>query len=565
MAAEEAATTSVPSFRRSFGTPRAAVKTTPQPPATPVPAPPALPAEPVPEPVPQLAPAPTSTPESALVVGPGQEPTDTDTGTESPTPIPILPFTELNLTGARTQVHPPSVIQLVFSLRTDDNRAVSVSPEDIRAGTRIFERPGETIVEDADIEELIEELAEGVPAQAPEDEEQALPEGWEEIDYDETSFFVHPAENFEVVFILDFTDSMARARLSDGRSGIEAVSDALRSTIAFLPVANRIAAVEFHDRSFEPTILSGLTTNWVDVLEAVDDFASSDFDPGSSRLWDSIATATSIFPIQQEDSDATQAIIFISDGRDTSSRNTRSQVGIIASENGVQLYSLGVGDVFEERELAEMLNATGGAYYSVKDLDRLEEQLQLLVTDLLRGQYKVSYITLRQEGFYRVRVDVTLGGLTGSFATESLDVASFYSPDTQGQLDFDPPSVDRILGNATVLVRVDHVPRNITGFRFRLETDESVAVKVVPRAEGGLLRGGEVSGPDEQGYFEVSSDQPLEFGNSGPLFQIVLSSIPELLLPIPVDIPIFFDNSIYSSGKSFTYAPIIFLGRNAVP
>ena len=70
---------------------------------------------------------------------------------------------------------------------------------------------------------------------------------WEEVDYSETSYIVHTAENFqlEAVFVLDFTNSMAQAALLDGRSGIDAMLSAFESAVLSLPGTHRIGVVEF--------------------------------------------------------------------------------------------------------------------------------------------------------------------------------------------------------------------------------------------------------------------------------------------------------------------------------
>ena len=122
-------------------------------------------------------------------------------------------------------------------------------------------------------------------------------QGQEEINYAETDFFVHTAENFdlEVVFVLDFTNSMASGLLPDGRTGVGAMLDAFEDALTSLPEAHRVGVVEFHDRSVEPSVLSDLTTDRLAVLDAVLAFASSPFDSGSSRVWDSVQTAATLF------------------------------------------------------------------------------------------------------------------------------------------------------------------------------------------------------------------------------------------------------------------------------
>ena len=465
---------------------------------------------------------------------PGETPTATPvptppTPTPTPTPVPLV---QLSFSDVRAVGRTPSLVEIAFSLRDDDGRSVVLQAGQLQAATRIFESgPG-------------------------------TGGGWEEIDYTETSFFVRAAEDLqlEMIVVLDFTNSMAQARLPDGRSGIQVMLDAFEQAIVGLPEGHRIGVVEFHDRNVDPGVLSALTTDRDAVLGSVRAFAGSLFEPGSSRMWDSIQTAASLFTNREENRNVVRALVFISDGRDTSSDRTRSDAAGIADDNDIQLYAVGVGDVHERDELEELVQSTGGGYYPAVELDALQDQLRVLVSDL-QGQYRVSYTTLRRQGPYRTRINLDLPWATGALETKALEVSAFYAADTQGRLAIDPPSVDSSKGEVKVLFRALRVPRNIERFRFKLDTDKPQRVGVVAREDGGLLDGWDVSGPDIHGYFQVFSTEPLEFGVSGPLFHVTLSDFTEGR----IDIPVAFDNSIYPEGKSFTYPEAIQVGERILP
>ena len=309
--------------------------------------------------------------------------------------------------GVRTQVRVPNQVQFRFSLRDESNRTIFLPSQEIRAGARVFER---AVVEEAG---QFVEIGE-----------------WEEIDYSETNLFVHGAENLrlEVVFILDFTKSMAEGRLSDGTGNIQAMLESFFQALNVLPEAHRVGVVEFHDRNVGPSVLSDLTTDREVVRKAVSAFLTSPFDPGSSRLWDSVELASTLLTRGQENPDLSRAIVFYSDGRDTSSRPTRSEIGELASSNDIQLFAVGTGQVFEEQRLVNMVLATGGAYYSADDLRGLQSnQLGFLINDLL-GQYKISYLTLRREGSHLVRLELTLGEIIGIYESGALDTSTFLGP-----------------------------------------------------------------------------------------------------------------------------------------
>ena len=443
----------------------------------------------------------------------------------TPTPVPIQ---EVNFTGLVTRTNVPSQVQVVFSLRDQDGHAIVLPAEQVERALHVYERgPGTN-------------------------------DSWEEIDYTETSFFLHTAENIdlEVVFVLDFTNSMSSARLSGGDSGVDAMLSAFEAALAVLPSAHRIGVVEFHDRNVRPSVLSHLTTDRQANRNSVADFLASGFDSGSSRVWDSVVTGSDLFSSRDQNPRAVRALVFLSDGRDTSSDSTRDQAAQYARERGVQLYALGVGDVFQESELRSIAQSTDGAYYSAHDLELVQEQLQLLVNDL-RGQYQLTYITLRRSGDYRIGISANLAGVEGSTGVGPFDVERFFGADNQGVIQFDQPSLDRASQRATIFMRAQHIPRNIDRIRFKANTDKPVRVELVPSGDGGLLEGWLLSGPDTEGWYEVVSPTPLEFGSLGLLAKLTISNVTEDGLEIPVE----FDNSIYTGGKSLAHSSYVGIGN----
>ena len=276
-------------------------------PATPESAPTAAPS---PSPAPTEAPSPTPLPTTT----PSPQPTSVVTPTPAATPVPSE-VTALNFTGVRVLLSEPSQVQATFSLRDQDGRPVILPGSDVQRATRIFERgDGE--------------------------------EAWEELDYTETNFFVHSAERFalEVVFVLDFTRSMTTWQLPDGTAGSTLMRHALERALDRLAEAHRVGVVAFHDRNAEPVILAFPTTDRDFIRTEVAQFAESGFDSGSSRLWDAVARGLDLFPVEEGlPVDVTRALVFLSDGRDTSSVQTRDDVAQLAQERGVQLYPLGAG------------------------------------------------------------------------------------------------------------------------------------------------------------------------------------------------------------------------------
>ena len=432
------------------------------------------------------------------------------------TPTPTV-AASLHFTGVRLALREPSQVQATFSLRDQVGNPVIIPATELQAATRIFERPA------------------GAAA-------------WEEVDYTETNLFVLSSERFdlEVVFVLDFTRSMTTWQLADGTAGSTLMRQALASALDRLPAAHRVGVVAFHDRSADPVILAFPTTDRELIRAAVARFAESGFDSGSSRLWDAVERGLDLFAAPAGAADVTRALVFLSDGRDTSSLRTRSEIGLLAQNRGVQLYPLGLGDVYQESELRALAAATNGAYYAAAELAQLAAQFSALVNDFA-GQYKLSYTTLRRGREHAIRIETTLDGVTAAFASEPLPIGEIYSPDTQGRIAIDPPTIDGEAQTATTFVRALHVPRNIRHFRFTLDVDQPITVSLVPAAAGGLLANWELAQPDEVGYWLATGPAPLSFGNFGLLFKVVVGDV----TTDEFDLRVVFDNSAYTGNKRF--------------
>jgi hypothetical protein len=136
--------------------------------------------------------------------------------------------------------------------------------------------------------------------------------------------------------------------------------------------------------------------------------------------------------------------------------------------------------------------------------------------------------------------------LSGQFDT-SLDLGSVYGDDRVGVISFDSPTLTA--SGLHVIARAQHVPRNISSFRFKLDTPKTYTVSLISAAAGGLCDGWNVAVPDAEGFIQLSSTTPLKFGDFGPLFVIDISPVIETSLSIPFEL----DTSNYSEGKTFTY------------
>ena len=418
-----------------------------------------------------------------------------------------------------TQGRVPSHVRFFFSLRNEDNQGIIVPAEELRLGTVIQEQDA---VDEAE---------------------------WGEIDTSETNVFVHGSERFvqEIVFVLDFSNSMSQARLRDGTGGIQAMMLTFFRALVDLPPEYRVGVVEFHDRNAAPFEVSEITDDRDEIRRRVSAFVTTDIEPGASLVRDAIGKAASMFTNSEDNPDVVRAVVFFSDARDTSSSLSIGALTSIISANQVQLFSVGTGELVQEPGMLSAVSGTGGNNYAVREQSAIHPTLELLRNDL-RAQYRVGYVTLRREGGFRVQVDATARGASSPFVSDDLLAQEFFGPDIEGLLALDAPVTDGGTGRTDVFVRAHHIPRNIKQLVFRVEGATPVKISLVPAVEGGLLGAWSLSGPDQGGYYTSSSTEALDFGNFGHMFRMTFSEA----IDEDVDIRLIIDNSVYAAGKSFT-------------
>lgn len=421
--------------------------------------------------------------------------------------------------GVRFSVKPPCQIQFLFSLRDSNNRAVNMHPADLAARTRIFEN----------------EI---------------------ELDYTETNFFVSAARNFrmDVVLVLDFTNSMA-ATINQNTSAIDQMLAGSKSIIRALGPAHRIALVEFHDRNVEPQVLVYFTSDTSYIMAALGAFASLPIDHGSSRIWDAIYKGLSLFPTANNPDDV-RILIFLSDGFDTSSQRSIQEVIGLARERDVQIHAVGTGSVHYQENLVKIAEATDGLYYQAENLSDLHTQFRTIAENL-SGQYKLSYISLQQQGKPRVTVEVDYLDAVNSFS-RIIDLSGFTSSDKDDRIGRVSYSGTVVADQgATAFIGLEHTPRNIDRFRFRVGPAPLKQVEIIPPAEGGLLDSTWSLSASNDGWFEATSARNvLPFGAFGWLFRLRL----EPISGSGIDVPFAMDNTIYTGGKRFIYPDTLRLG-----
>ena len=108
-----------------------------------------------------------------------------------------------------------------------------------------------------------------------------------------------------------------------------------------------------------------------------------------TALYDAIQVALDLF---QSVGTKRQAILILSDGKDTKSKKQRDDVLSEAKKKGVPLFTLGLGDSLNEGELLKLSAETGGQFVKAA---RAEELMRLYqkIADRLKNQYILSFVS----------------------------------------------------------------------------------------------------------------------------------------------------------------------------
>ena len=200
-----------------------------------------------------------------------------DTGNK-PDPTPPVTSGAVNFRNVQAGLQTPSQVQFTFRVTDAANHAVVVAESALQSSFHIYEDD-------------------------------------DEIDYSDTSYFVSNAANLEMdlVLLLDFTNSMASWE-QDSVTAIDLMVAWAHDLIDSLATGHRLAILEYHDRNLDAGVIAPFTSSHSLLHDNLDEFVASNFDHGSSRNWDALASAVEMFEGDIEDG-RRRLVVAITDGR----------------------------------------------------------------------------------------------------------------------------------------------------------------------------------------------------------------------------------------------------------
>jgi hypothetical protein len=363
-----------------------------------------------------------------------------------------------------------------------------------------------------------------------------------EIDYTETTHLADPASalHLDMLLLLDFTNSMISWQ-QDTLDAVTIMTTWTEDLIDRLSWGHRLCIMEYHDRNVEAAVVSPFSGNPHRLQADFDAFLSAEVESGSSRNWDALYRAVEQFPA--DTSDARQRLVVaITDGKETSSTRTPTDVVTAAKTRNVAVFVIGVGNLSNTQALGSLAQQTEGTLYEAVDVSAFEERLNQIEADLL-AQYQLSYVTLKTTGEHQVRVALDHEDHQCWFE-RSLDLGSVFGDDRIGALKFEEPFIES--QRLRVRVVAIHTPRNIDRFSFRIREGGFSGELLPPVLTGGLCADWTVTSDGD--WFELTGPA-LPFGAIGMLWELQIDGVTDSEAVFEFEL----DTAIYSGGKTFTY------------
>lgn len=414
----------------------------------------------------------------------------------------------------------------------------------------------------------------------------------------------------------------ARALEADGQigDGITPLADPVQTMyeqcipqlLTELPANYRIGLAVFSERSTQETAtlrvlredgLAPIFTRDRNLLLARLT-AANVRDNGATQLLSALVAGATLLADQNNDQhfipfdDAdVNALLCVTDGRITTTLTSLPETADFLAGNRVRLFTIGFGQNVAATPLVSLTSATGGHLYSTRSVPTgqvdafgqpirkplISELVDWCSTDLLdecdqsinkdlRSQVVLSYTTLLQEAGVSQDNRLTFndpndqnspclpeqGQITGSLGFTQLDFLSIAGDVRLGQISLSTDGIQPD-GTATVIVRGEYMPRNITSFTFDIDSLPVATVGIVPSSRGGMIPDWTQSVNGTQYTFSSPDGQPLQYGDFGDMLELQFTGLGgPFVLTFDVVSP---ERTEGQDAKYFTCPDAIFVGN----
>lgn len=218
-----------------------------------------------------------------------------------------------------------------------------------------------------------------------------------------------PDQAMSVVILVDTSGSMAGSK-------IEKASQAISLFIEQLSADDSVALISFNNKV---TTISDFSTDHKSLLRELDSINSAA--SGGTCLFDALYQAAQMSTLAPQ---GRRGILVLTDGRDElaygnicSSATVDDVIRVAGGSTNTPIYSIGIGNTFDENSLQRLALLTGGTFLKSSD----SSQLALMFDNIqaqLKNQYLLSYISNAAPGNYTVTVKTVIGTNTDTETRE---------------------------------------------------------------------------------------------------------------------------------------------------
>lgn len=332
-------------------------------------------------------------------------------------------------------------------------------------------------------------------------------------------------------------------------------------------------------------------------------------DNGASPLFSAIIDAAltmrdedlNPFSIPFDDS-TVRSLIVLTDGRVTTPPGTVQEVVDVLQTLRVQFLCVGWGNNVFTAPLVQLATESGGHFYATRNaptgafdafgtpirrpvVAEVEDWLATVPADEcdqsiskdLASMVLFNYVTLNEEGNVSLEGKLTFndptdqnsaciaeqGDISGSFEAAPLNYLSIAGDPRLGQISIRSDEGVRPDGTATLLVKMEAAPRNISRLEFQISTVGAnplnpANVTLVSRSNGGLMADWNRTVSGATYTFASPDGTPLRYADFGDILEInVTGAIPGFRLDFDITNPVISPSN--PDSKYFTYPDSITL------
>lgn len=382
------------------------------------------------------------------------------------------------------------------------------------------------------------------------------------IEPGETGLNLHGISNINLalVMLLDFTGSMANVA-----HAIEQMRASAKELIDVLQPGHRVGVVEYHALPYDDGINTVIhpTTNLQAAKAAID--AISPDQNGDSAVWAAVQHSLDVFNSGcMLGGVETRALVLLSDGRNTTGEGPEAVIEA-ATKALVAVFAIAFGDDAHVNlpPLEELTYKTGGILYRARNTEELEQAFRWIIRDLTH-QYRLQYATSHNP--FVIPPDpsptstpccayiTTNYGIYGGNTCKKLKLPLGIMSDVRrGTLGISSEPIIRDasgVGTATLYLRADFIPRDISELLLRFAPETQAASMIISVSEGpGWLTTDWSITPDslKPDWYHITAPTGtvFSFGDFGILLRIDFPAIPAEINDFRLNVEV--DNSIYRS------------------